>query len=60
MVTDLITVSPETTTLEAIDLMRANKISCIPVVKDDRLVGIVTEHDFMRIAGTLLEEMLRD
>jgi CBS domain-containing protein/gamma-glutamylcysteine synthetase len=60
MVADLITVSPETTTLEAIDLMRANKISCIPVVKDDRLVGIVTEHDFMRIAGTLLEEMLRD
>ena len=60
MVTDLITVTPDTTTLEAIDLMRANKISCVPVVKDDRLVGIVTEHDFMRIAGTLLEEMLRD
>lgn len=60
MVTDLITVPPETTTLEAIDIMRANKISCVPVVRDDRLVGIVTEHDFMRIAGTLLEEMLRD
>ena len=29
-------------------------------VQDERLIGIVTEHDFMRIAGQLLEEMLRE
>jgi CBS domain-containing protein len=60
MVTDLVTVGPETSTLDAIDVMRKHRISCLPVVKDERLIGIVTEHDFMRIAGTLLEEMLRE
>jgi len=60
MVTDLVTAGPETTTLEAIDLMRKHRISCLPIVKEDQLIGIVTEHDFMRIAGTLLEEMLRE
>ncbi len=60
MATDLITVDPETSTLDAIDEMRHHRISCLPVVKDDRLIGIVTERDFMRIAGQLLEEMLRE
>ena len=60
MVTDLVTVGPDTSTLEAIDVMRKHRISCLPVVKDGHLIGIVTEHDFMRIAGTLLEEMLRE
>ena len=60
MATDLVTVGPETSTLAAIDVMREHRISCLPVVKDERLIGIVTEHDFMRIAGTLLEEMLRE
>jgi CBS domain-containing protein len=60
MVTELVTAGPETTTLEAIDLMREHRISCLPIVKEGRLIGIVTEHDFMRIAGTLLEEMLRE
>ncbi len=60
MATDLITVDPETSTLDAIDKMRRHRISCLPVVKDDRLIGIVTERDFMRIAGQLLEEMLRE
>jgi CBS domain-containing protein/gamma-glutamylcysteine synthetase len=58
---DVITVSPETPTLEAIRLMREHRISCLPVVEDkDRLVGIVTEHDFMGIAGQLLEQFLRE
>jgi len=60
MATDLITVDPETSTLDAIDEMRRHRISCLPVVKDGRLIGIVTERDFMRIAGQLLEEMLRE
>jgi CBS domain-containing protein len=52
-------VSPETTTLEAIALMREHGTSCLPVVTGGKLVGIVTEHDYMRIAGQLLEEQLR-
>lgn len=54
-----VTATPDTPTLEAIELMRANGASCLPVVKDRKLVGLVTEHDFMRIAGQLLEDQLR-
>jgi len=55
-----ITVDPQTTTLEAIELMRKHKVACLPVVLNDRLVGIVTEHDFLRVAGDLLTKKLRE
>jgi CBS domain-containing protein len=60
MQTNPVTVSPETATLEAIELMRNHQLSCLPVVKNDRLVGIVNEAQFMAIAGQLLEEKLRE
>ncbi len=60
MQSDPITVAPETPTLEAIDLMRTNKVACLPVVKDARLVGIITEHDFLSMAAELVEPYLRE
>ena len=57
---DLITVGPDTPTLEAIELMKTKHIGCLPVTVDGRLVGIVTEHDFLRVAGVLLEQRLRE
>jgi predicted transcriptional regulator len=56
MVRDPLTVPPETSTLDAISLMRREKIDCLPVVKDGRLVGIVTERDFIGLAARLLEQ----
>lgn len=56
---DPVSVAPETPTLEAIDLMRRHRVSCLPVVNNDKLVGIVSERDFMPIAYELLEEKLR-
>ena len=53
-------VEPETPTLEAIELMRKNKVSCLPVTQEGKLVGIVSERDFMPIAYQLLEERLRE
>jgi CBS domain-containing protein len=55
-----ITVSPTTTTLEAIQIMRKEQIGCLPVLESNRLAGMVSEHDFMRIAANLLEKGLRD
>lgn len=55
---DPITVAPETSTLEAIDIMRKHGVSCLPVVKGEKLVGLVTEADFMEIAYQLLEDKL--
>jgi CBS domain-containing protein len=59
MAAQLITVAPETATLEAIALMKKNKVGSLPVVKDGRLVGIVTESDFLTVSAELLEEQLR-
>ncbi|MFK7758322.1 MAG: CBS domain-containing protein [Phycisphaerales bacterium] len=57
---DPISVGPGTPTLDAIKLMKQHKASCLPVVlPDGKLVGIVTEHDYMRIAGKLLEDQLQ-
>jgi len=57
---DPVTVAPETPTGEAITLMRDNGWACMPVVKDDHLVGVLTESQLMRIAGELLEQKLRE
>ncbi len=56
----LIRVEPETPTLEVVRLMKEHKISALPVVENDRLVGIITERDLIRISQKLLEEYLRD
>jgi len=56
----LFTVSPETPTLEALELMRTNQIACLPVVKGEKLVGIVTERDFLDVAARLLTERFRE
>lgn len=52
------TVSPEMPTLEAIELMRENRVSCLPVVSEGKLVGIVSERDFMPLAYDLLGDRL--
>jgi CBS domain-containing protein len=59
MTRDPITISPEASTLEAIELMRRHRIGCLPVVKDERLVGIVTERDFMNVAAELMAEQFK-
>lgn len=58
MKTDLVTVAPDTPTLEALDLMRERNIGCLPVVKNGRLVGLVTAYDFLTVSAKLFEERL--
>jgi len=58
MKTDLITVAPDTPTLDALTLMRDKNIGCLPVVKNDRLVGLVTAYDFLTVSSKLFEERL--
>jgi CBS domain-containing protein/gamma-glutamylcysteine synthetase len=59
MKTDPITVTPEASTIEAVELMRQHQVGCLPVVSKGRLVGIVTEHDFVKLASGLLDRWLR-
>ena len=51
---DPVCVPPDMAPLRAIELMRSFGIGALPVVVDDQLVGIITEHDFMNVAGLLL------
>lgn len=51
-------VSPEMPTREAIELMRDKRVSCLPVVSSGKLVGIVSERDFIPLAYELLGEHL--
>ena len=55
---DLVTVSPDTWTLDAIALMRRHRVGCLPVVRDGRIVAMVMEDDFLGIAADLLEERI--
>ncbi len=57
---ELVTASPDTRTLEAVSLMRRRGVACLPVVQEGRLVGLVTERDFLGVAGELLEARLRE
>lgn len=54
MIRNPITVHPEASIMEAMDIMDSQKIGCLPVVKNNRLVGIITEQNYMTIAGRLL------
>jgi CBS domain-containing protein/gamma-glutamylcysteine synthetase len=55
-----ITVTPETTTVEAIRLMREQQLACLPVTRDGKLVGLVTEHDLIVVSSHLLEAYLSE
>jgi CBS domain-containing protein len=58
MKTDPVTVSSTTPTLEALELMRSNRVGCLPVVDDGQLVGIVTSFDFLDASARLFKEQL--
>ncbi len=47
MVQEVATISPEAKLCEAVRIMMDKKIGCLPVVENDRLVGLITETDIM-------------
>ena len=54
-----LTLPPETPVVEAVARMQQEKSESLLVAKDGRLVGIVTEHDILRITARLLEQSAR-
>ena len=51
---DLITVTPDTRTLDATAMMKKHRIGCLPVVQDGHIVAVLTEEDFVDIASKVL------
>ncbi|MDZ4682677.1 MAG: CBS domain-containing protein [Saprospiraceae bacterium] len=59
MIEQPLVIAPTATILEAMTMMRENRIGCLPVVKDNELVGVITEMDFLRISARLIERLER-
>jgi CBS domain-containing protein len=60
MLKDPVAVSPSTSSLEAMEMMRAKRIGCLLVTDDDRLVGIVTSFDFLEASASLFIQHMSD
>lgn len=58
MTPEPLTVSSTTPTLEAMEIMRQNRVGCLPVLDDGRLVGIVTSYDFLDASARIFKEQL--
>lgn len=50
MKTDVVTVTPDAPLAEAAKIMLERKIGCVVVVEGTKLVGILTESDFVKLA----------
>jgi CBS domain-containing protein len=60
MKTDLITITPQTSALDALFIMRERGIGCLPVVNGKMLVGLITAYDYLTVSAKLFEHMLTD
>ncbi|MCA9615013.1 MAG: CBS domain-containing protein, partial [Myxococcales bacterium] len=49
-----IVVSPETDVRDALALLRTHDVTALAVVENDRLVGLMTERDFLALTERLL------
>ncbi|MFL6468155.1 MAG: CBS domain-containing protein [Pyrinomonadaceae bacterium] len=58
MKTELFTITPETETLSALEIMRSQNIGCLPVLRGKQLVGLITAYDFLTVSAKLFEEKL--
>ncbi|MBY0509571.1 MAG: CBS domain-containing protein [Rhodospirillaceae bacterium] len=54
------TLSPDDTASDALNMMRERNYRHLPVVKDDRVVGMVSVRDLYAVYKTELEEDLKD
>ena len=57
MIKNPVTVSPETSISEALNKMIEEKVSCLIVVQDKKLVGIVTDRHFVKVSAKLILDL---
>ncbi|HYM62182.1 MAG TPA: CBS domain-containing protein [Thermoanaerobaculia bacterium] len=51
MTRTVVTITPDATIREAANIIRGKTISCLPVVKGDELLGIITVSDLLDLIG---------
>src|SRR5512144_3303230 len=52
----LVAVGRRTPLVDAVRLMRARRLTALPVARGDRLIGLLTEDDLLTLLAALLEE----
>lgn len=57
MRTDVATVYPEMEVRDAAEILLNHKYGCLPVVRGEKLVGIVTEADFLKLTISLMDAL---
>lgn len=55
MVSDPITITDDSSITKALKVFKKNDLKCLPVTRHGELIGMITENDFLRITGRLLE-----
>jgi CBS domain-containing membrane protein len=58
MNTNVVTAPPDMELKEAISILLENKYGCLPVVAEEKLVGIITEADFLKFTYDLLSNQM--
>lgn len=56
MVKDPVTISPTEPVINALNLMEEHEISCLPVVSEGKLVGVITEQNFLRLTKRIMKK----
>lgn len=57
MIKNPVSVSPETSISDALKTMIEGKTSCLTVVEDKKLVGMVTERHFVKVSAKLIRDL---
>jgi len=61
MTTEIVSIRPDATLVEAAKLLRDRKFGCLPVTEEDgTLVGILTQSDLVGLVAQLLQEQEPD
>lgn len=57
MIRNPVSVSPETSISDALKTMIEGKTSCLTVVQDKKLVGMVTDRHFVKVSAKLIQDL---
>ncbi|MEM6262105.1 MAG: glutamate-cysteine ligase family protein [Bacteroidota bacterium] len=54
-----VTIEPEGSIMHAMELMNTHRVGCLPVVKGDQLVGVITKSEFLEVTSNLMRRLSR-
>lgn len=60
MIKNPITVSPDDLSVDALMIMRKSGVGCLPVIRDNRLVGMLTEYNFLNFSEHNVQQLIEE